>query len=55
MKIGAIGGFNSQPPKMDPDAYAKMYAAQNNISLEQAKTELRAKFGEPKKPDNLFG
>ena len=53
MKINSIGGFGGNLPKMDPDAYARMYALQKGISLEEAKTELRAKFGDPQKPKQL--
>ena len=38
----------------NPDAVAKQYAAQNNISFEEAKKELREKFGNPKRPNNLL-
>lgn len=39
---------NFNQPKADPETYAKQYAAENNLSLEEAKNELRAKFGDPK-------
>lgn len=44
-----INGFNSnyQNQQINPDSYAQKYAEQNNISLEEAKQELRAKFGDP--------
>ena len=35
---------------MDPDAYAQQYAEENGISLEEAKAQLRAKYGDPQKP-----
>ena len=45
--------FSQLPPaNMDPNAYAQKYANENNISLEEAKAELSAKYGEPTKPDN---
>lgn len=45
----SIGGFNSNVPNpgMDPDSYAKQYATQHGISLEQAKAELKEKYGDP--------
>lgn len=44
-------GANGQlPPKdMDPDAYAQQYAKENGISVEEAKAQLKAKFGDPHK------
>lgn len=51
MNIGKIGG---PPPGMNPDSYAKIYAKQHGISLEEAKAQLKAKFGDPK-PPNIFG
>ena len=33
----------------DPDAYAKQYAEENNITLEEAKKQLRAMYGDPQK------
>lgn len=53
MKINSVGGAGRPSPNMDPDAYAKMYALQNGITVEQAKTELRAKFGDPEKPQQV--
>ncbi len=53
MKIGAIGGAGNLPPKMGPDAYARQYAQQKGISFEEAKAELRAKFGDPKPPGQV--
>lgn len=44
--------FNQQP-KQDPDAYAKQYADANNLSLEEAKAELKTKFGDPKEGANI--
>ncbi|MBQ2644008.1 hypothetical protein IJG14_00365 [bacterium] len=34
---------------MDPDAYAQQYAEENGISLEEAKAQLRAKYGDPQR------
>ena len=41
-------------PPMDPNAYAQKYAAENGISLDEAKNQLRAKFGDPQKPNSTF-
>jgi len=35
-------------PNMDPESYAKQYASENNISVEEARTQLKAKYGDPK-------
>lgn len=52
MNIGAVGGPG---PGMDPDSYAKIYAQKHGITLEEAKAELRAKFGDPKPPSIFEG
>lgn len=44
-----IGG-----PQMDPNAQAQVYAKENGISLDEAKAQLRAKFGDPQKPNSTF-
>ena len=44
-----IGG-----PQMDPNAQAQVYAKENGTSLEKAKAQLRAKFGDPQKPNSTF-
>ena len=36
-------------PGMNPDEYAKTYAAQNNMSVDDAKAELKSKYGDPDK------
>lgn len=36
----------------DPDTYAQQYADENGLSLEEAKAELKSKYGDPQKPDN---
>ncbi len=41
-------------PPMDPNAYAQKYASENGISLDEAKEQLRAKFGDPQKPNSTF-
>lgn len=52
-------GMGGMPPRgpqpgMDPDAYAQQYANTNGISLEEAKSQLKAKFGDPQKPVSTF-
>lgn len=42
-----ISSFNAQPYNQSPDAYAQIYATQNNISLSEAKEELKEKYGDP--------
>ena len=39
---------------MDPNALAQAYAKENGISLDEAKAQLRAKFGDPQKPNSTF-
>ena len=39
---------------MDPNAHAQVYAKENGISLDEAKAQLRAKFGDPQKPNSTF-
>lgn len=41
-------------PPMDPNAYAQRYAQENGISLDDAKNQLRARFGDPQKPNSTF-
>lgn len=41
-------------PPMNPDVYAQKYATENGISLDDAKNKLRAKFGDPQKPNSTF-
>lgn len=41
-------------PPMNPDVYAQKYATENGISLDDAKNQLRAKFGDPQKPNSGF-
>lgn len=50
-------GFPQGPrPGMDPDAYAQQYANTNGISLDEAKSQLKARFGDPQKPPiSAFG
>lgn len=41
-------------PPMDPNAYAQRYATENGISLDEAKSQLKAKYGDPQKPNSAF-
>jgi len=45
-----VSGISGAIPNMDPTAYAKIYAQQNNISVQEAKTELQEMYGDPKPP-----
>ena len=38
----------------NPDVYAQQYATQNNISLSEAKSQLKAKYGDPQQPAMNF-
>jgi len=42
-------------PGVDPEVHAQNYANEKGITLEEAKAELKAKFGEPKAPGSIFG
>lgn len=47
--------FNLPPRGIDPNAYAQQYATQNNISVDEAKTQLESKYGAPQaKDESLF-
>lgn len=48
-KLGGLTGDGSknQQSGMNPDAFAQQYANQNGISLEEAKAQLKAKYGAP--------
>ena len=37
----------------DPNVYAQQYATQNNLSLDDAKSQLKAKYGDPAQPKGL--
>lgn len=39
---------------MDPNVYAQQYAVENGISVDEAKEQLRARFGDPAKPNSTF-
>ena len=45
--INIFGGYNQQPIRQNPDEYAKQYAEQNGLSVEEAKAELKSKYGDP--------
>ena len=44
--INGFGGQNRQV-RQNPDDYAKQYAEENGLSFEDAKAELKAKYGDP--------
>ena len=50
---------NSVSFGQNPDDYAKTYAAQNNLSVEEAKQELKSKYGDPQQDggniSSIFG
>ena len=50
--MAGINSFSQLPPRnIDPDTYAQQYANQNGISLEEAKSQLRATHGDPVKQE----
>lgn len=44
-----VQGEQGQQQGMSPDEYAQQYADQKGISLEEAKEELKSKYGDPRK------
>ncbi len=38
---------NSLPRQGNPDEYAQIYAQQNNLSFEEAKSQLKSQYGDP--------
>ena len=51
-EISSAGGL--PPMGGDSNVYAQEYADSKGISLDEAKAELRAKFGDPEKPNTVF-
>lgn len=50
-----VSGMNNMPPRgVDPNAYAQQYANQNGLTLDEAKAELKAKYGDPTQGASLF-
>ena len=51
MSINNINGFSNNfynyQTRTNPNAYAQQYATQNGISIDDAKNQLRAQYGEP--------
>jgi len=45
-----VGKARPPIPGMDPESFAKIYAAQNRITVAEAKVKLRAMYGDPKPP-----
>ena len=44
---------NNEPPQGDPDKYAKQYAKENHISLEQARAQLQNMYGSPEEKNSM--
>ena len=54
--VNGFGGQNQQV-RQNPDEYAKQYAEQNGLSVEEAKAELKSKYGDPQQQNqssNIF-
>ena len=45
--LNGVSGLNFNPVRQDPDSYAKSYAEKNGLSFDEAKAELKSKFGDP--------
>ena len=52
--VNNFGGQNL-PVRQNPDEYAKSYAEQNGISVEEAKAELKSKYGDPQQQNKTSG
>lgn len=50
MRFDGIQRAGGPAPGIDPDTYAQQYANEHGITLEEAKAELRAKYGDPQQP-----
>ncbi len=52
--VDGVQGFSGgRPPQgVDPNAHAAKYAREKGISIDQAKEELKAQFGDPQQPDS---
>ena len=48
--VNSISNVGPLPPGGDPDAFAQKYADEHGITLEEAKEELRSKYGDPQQP-----
>ena len=46
--------FNQVRPNPNPNDYAKKYAEENGLSFEEAKAELKEKYGDPVQNTNSF-
>ena len=53
--INSVNGFGGQTQQVrqNPDDYAKVYAEQNGLSVEEAKAELKAKYGDPQAQNGI--
>lgn len=52
--ISTTTSFRPQTNRMNPDDYAQQYATENNISLDEAKTQLGSKYGTPESEPSIF-
>ena len=52
--INSVNGFGGQTQQVrqNPDEYAKVYAEQNGLSVEEAKAELKSKYGDPQEQND---
>ena len=48
----AINGISQN---QDPNVYARQYANQNGLSLDEAKAQLKEKYGNPEQPGQISG
>ena len=51
----SLFGAQRPQPEVNPDKYAQQYAQQNGISIDEAKQQLRTRFGEPQQPPGAPG
>lgn len=53
--INSVNGFGgqNQQVRQNPDEYAKVYAEQNGLSVEEAKAELKSKYGDPQEQNGM--
>ena len=50
--VNNLGG-QTQQVRQNPDEYAKVYAEQNGLSVEEAKAELKSKYGDPQEQNGI--
>ena len=53
--INSVSGFGGQTQQVrqNPDEYATVYAEQNGLSVEEAKAELKSKYGDPQEQNGM--